>query len=102
MSWSNSLGKQLSFVYDVADLYKTELTIPVAFEVTAGGEQNIEKRVRQLFRERLKQMKLLQRILPDLDTMLQIDDNQPEADIFDLDKGLPATLWDEVEEGENW
>ncbi len=25
-------GKQLSFVYDIADLYKTETTIPVAFE----------------------------------------------------------------------
>ena len=29
-------GKMLSFVYDVADLYKTETTIPVAFRVTAS------------------------------------------------------------------
>ena len=26
------IGKQLSFVYDIADLYKTELSIPIAFE----------------------------------------------------------------------
>lgn len=40
-------GKQLSFVYDVADLYKTELTIPAAFETVAYGEDKIEERVRR-------------------------------------------------------
>ena len=30
-------GKMLSFVYDIADLYKSKLTIPVAFRVVAAG-----------------------------------------------------------------
>lgn len=35
-------GKQLSFVYDVADLYKTELTVPLAFRLTAKSTQNLK------------------------------------------------------------
>lgn len=31
-------GKQLSFVYDIADLYKAETTIPAAFEVVKKAE----------------------------------------------------------------
>ena len=30
-------AKQLSFVYDIADLYKAEITIPIAFQVAAGS-----------------------------------------------------------------
>lgn len=36
-------GKQLSFVYDIADLYKTEITIPTAFQVVS--ESSIESRI---------------------------------------------------------
>ena len=39
-------GKQLSFVYDIADLYKTETTIPAAFEAVAkGGDVHKDLRV---------------------------------------------------------
>ena len=30
-------GKQLSFVYDIADLYKVDMTIPLAFRIAAEG-----------------------------------------------------------------
>jgi len=71
-------GKQLSFVYDVADLYKTEISIPAAFEVVASGENDIEKRVRQKIRLLFKETKLLQRILPDIDKLLTLDDLPPQ------------------------
>ena len=34
------------FVYDVADLYKTEVTIPAAFRAAAEGLDGLERRVR--------------------------------------------------------
>ncbi|MCZ7543317.1 MAG: type I-E CRISPR-associated endonuclease Cas1e [Anaerolineae bacterium] len=33
-------GKQLSFVYDIADLYKVPMTIPLAFQVVAESTEN--------------------------------------------------------------
>jgi CRISP-associated protein Cas1 len=85
-------GLQLSFVYDVADLYKTELTIPIAFEMTAQGTDKLEARVRQRCRERFKETKLLSRILPDIDALLQIVvDVQDDA--HDQDGALPGALW---------
>jgi CRISPR-associated protein Cas1 len=89
-------GKQLSFVYDIADLYKTEITIPVAFEVVANGTEQVESRTRQLCRTRFKETRLLQRILPDIDELLQIGD-EDEADdmVFDSDGALPGPLWDD-------
>lgn len=89
-------GKLLSFVYDVADLYKTEISIPVAFEVVALGEENIEQRVRQRMRQQLKDTKVLQRILPDIDALLHLGDapDNDESD-YDADGALPSPLWDE-------
>ncbi|MDQ3814695.1 MAG: type I-E CRISPR-associated endonuclease Cas1e, partial [Armatimonadota bacterium] len=39
-------GKQLSFVYDIADLYKVELTIPIAFTIAADKPAELERTVR--------------------------------------------------------
>src|SRR5947199_7902589 len=39
-------GKMLSFVYDVADLYKTEVTIPVALRAATEEKGSLERRVR--------------------------------------------------------
>lgn len=85
-------GLQLSFVYDIADLYKTMCTIPLAFQTVADGPQDVEKRVRQLCRDRFQDIKLLSRILPDIDTLLgaQADENFAG----DEDLGRPEPLWD--------
>ena len=37
-------GKQLSFVYDIADLYKTELAVPIAFRLAATEHDQLERR----------------------------------------------------------
>ncbi len=99
-------GKQLSFVYDIADLYKTELSIPIAFESAALSSANIDKRVRRSCREAFKEAKLLQRLLPDIDDLLDMRE-EPEPD-YDADSALPGPLIDDVdwdalfEEGESW
>lgn len=99
-------GKQLSFVYDVADLYKTEFTIPAAFQTVALGQDDVEKRIRTRLREMFKKEKLLQRILPDIDTLLDLTESQD--DVYDADAALPAPLWDDIlvyeseSEGNEW
>lgn len=85
-------GRMLSFVYDIADLYKTEISIPAAFETVAESEERTESRVRALCRERFKQARLLQRILPDIDHLLDIPENVEES--FALDP--PSELWKEL------
>ena len=64
-------GKPLSFVYDVADIYKFETVVPAAFAVAAkstGG--NDERIVRQACRDMFRKTKLLERIIPDIEDML--------------------------------
>jgi CRISPR-associated protein Cas1 len=85
-------GRMLSFVYDIADLYKTELTIPAAFEVVAESEEKTESRVRALCRQRFKESQLLQRILPDIDQLLEIPEDVENS--FALDP--PSALWKEL------
>jgi CRISPR-associated protein Cas1 len=59
-------GHQLSFVYDLADLYKLDLALPVAFEQAAQGPLNLERRVRQALRDRFAQTRFLGRVADDL------------------------------------
>jgi CRISPR-associated protein Cas1 len=93
-------GKQLSFVYDIADLYKAEITIPLAFREAAEGPLQLEKRVRQACRQAFKEARLLDRILPDIDRILQIEDLPPDAgDDPDSDPAAPGPWWDPPEEG---
>jgi len=72
-------GKMLSFIYDIADLYKTETTIPVAFKIAAQGPQNIEKMVRMECRQAFYDFKLMERILPDVAEVLSVSDDLGES-----------------------
>jgi CRISP-associated protein Cas1 len=64
-------GKPLSFVYDVADIYKFDTVVPVAFKVAASEPaSNPERAVRLGCRDVFRQTKLLDRIIPDIEEML--------------------------------
>lgn len=94
-------GKQLSFVYDVADLYKAEITIPLAFKLVAESKERVEVRTRAACREKFRETKLLERILPDIDALLQVDPQEVEqVGDYDNDPALPGPLWDDDEEEE--
>jgi len=56
-------GKPLSFVYDVADIYKFETVVPVAFKIAAKGTQNPEQQVRLACRDVFRESRLLERII---------------------------------------
>ena len=71
-------GKPLSFVYDVADVYKFETVVPVAFKVAASKPPgNPERAVRLACRDIFRQTRLLERIIPDIETMLAAGEIAP-------------------------
>ncbi|MGD1011153.1 MAG: type I-E CRISPR-associated endonuclease Cas1e [Acidimicrobiales bacterium] len=63
-------GHPLSFVYDVADLYKTVTSIPAAFEISAEGSEDLARRVRGRVREHIYEEKILDRAVSDIQRLL--------------------------------
>lgn len=82
-------GKQLSFVYDIADLYKAETTIPVAFEAVKKGD-DISRNVRISCRDVFARARLLSRIADDISFILR-SKTEEQAD----NAVLPGDLWEE-------
>jgi CRISPR-associated protein Cas1 len=101
-------GRMLSFVYDIADLYKTEVAVPIAFRTVAESDQEVDARTRTACREYFYRQRILQRIVPDIAAVLA--DTAQEASQLDIasDAGqlVPAWLWDdqagEIEGGVNY
>ncbi|WP_110945766.1 type I-E CRISPR-associated endonuclease Cas1e [Streptomyces avicenniae] len=83
-------GNQQAFVYDVADLYKAQLTIPLAFSLHAST--NPEAQARRSFRDGLRLFKLLPRIVADIQQLL---DPAGDYEIEDPDEQL-VDLWDPI------
>jgi CRISPR-associated protein Cas1 len=64
-------GKPLSFVYDIADIYKFDTVVHVAFKVAANQPSgNPERAVRLGCRDIFRQTRLLDRIIPDIEDIL--------------------------------
>ncbi len=63
-------GKPLSFVYDVADVYKFDTVVPLAFRIAAGQPHNPEQQVRIACRDVFRKSRLLERIIPGIEDML--------------------------------
>lgn len=81
-------GTTHAFVYDIADLYKAELTIPLAFSLHASGQPDSD--ARRAFRSGLSLYRLMPRIVGDVQQLLDPDagvavpDETPEV----------VNLWD--------
>jgi len=63
-------GKPQSFVYDIADIYKFETVVPVAFRIAARFTGQPEREVRLACRDVFRQSKLLHRIIPGIEEIL--------------------------------
>lgn len=91
-------GTATSFVHDIADLYKADYTIPLAFELTAQGLTS-ERDARTALRDRVAEHRLLTRIIHDVKELLAPPDTE-------LPEGETNQLWDEycgsVDGGVNW
>jgi CRISP-associated protein Cas1 len=101
-------GKMLSFVYDIADLYKANLTVPIAFEAVSESVDNLERKVRLACRDRFVSERLLEKIIPDVQNALMVKAGESgyENESFDFDAATPGSLWDpkfgDVEGGCNY
>lgn len=80
-------GHDLSLVYDVADLYKADTTIPIAFEVAASVEEgeDIGRITRLKVRDAFVDGKIMQTIVKDLQYLMEVDeDDQISTEIISL------------------
>jgi len=87
-------GHERSFVYDIADLYKAEVTIPVAFDVAASDSADIGADTRRAVRDRVHDGTILERCVSDIRNLIltpyasgPIDEDPPDTDA--------VNLWDE-------
>jgi CRISPR-associated protein Cas1 len=72
-------GKPQSFVYDVADIFKFETVVPVAFKVAAKKPQEPDREVRLACRDMFRQTNLLERIIPTIEEVLEAGEIAPPA-----------------------
>jgi CRISPR-associated protein Cas1 len=87
-------GKPLSFVYDIADLFKFETVVPVAFSIAAKKPADPEGMVRRACRDSFRETKLLRNIIPTIEEILAAGGISPPEDAPDaLQPAIP------VEEG---
>ncbi|WP_280985032.1 type I-E CRISPR-associated endonuclease Cas1e [Coriobacterium glomerans] len=66
-------GHEKSFVYDVADLYKAELSIPVAFATVAESPEDVGSATRRNFRDAVYDLALMKRMVRDIKALLSVD-----------------------------
>jgi len=61
----------LPFVFDIADLYKAETSLPAAFQTVAINPRCTEREVLQMLKQRIEEQRLLQRIPKDIEELLR-------------------------------
>lgn len=91
-------GTDRSFVYDVADLYKAEISIPAAFDAVAAQQGSPSIEVRRRIRDQVVSHRLMPRMVRDLKALFDVPD-----DVLVSDAEL--MLWSELEviaSGVNW
>lgn len=90
-------GNSWSFVYDVADLYKAEITIPAAFEVVAGYTEGMDigSVTRRAVHDRIRSEKVMERVVRDIQRLL-VPEELPE-EMLELDV---VGLWNEQGEAQ--
>ena len=80
-------GHDLSFVYDVADLYKAETSIPVAFDVAASAPPDVGAATRHAMRDSFHGSHLAERCVNDVTSLLGLDVEEESDDSV-------VQLWD--------
>ena len=70
-------GKPLAFVYDIADLFKFDTVVPVAFQIAAKGTHQPDKDVRIACRDTFRRTRLLKKIIPTIEEILAAGEIKP-------------------------
>lgn len=80
-----------SFVYDIADLYKVDITIPLAFDLVAQQVDDVSVAARRGIRDRMKDGKFMQRCVKDIRSLLLTPD-EAESDSPEVED-ITTQLW---------
>lgn len=88
-------GHERSFVYDIADLYKADISIPIAFEVAAQEPEDIGTVTRRAVRDAIADGRILERMVKDIrDLLLGIAEDGSLQDVEEIDTNI-VQLWDD-------
>lgn len=93
------VGHECSFAYDIADLYKAETTIPIAFEMAARVRDEFNNKtpsdfsgmVRRRLRDEIVKLRLLERMVHDIKYLLSDDET-------DTEEQNAVYLWDNIKD----
>ena len=80
------VGHEFSFAYDIADLYKAEITIPIAFQLASEELPDLPNIVRRKVRDEFVKTDILERMVHDIKYLLN---DTEEGD------GISIALWDD-------
>lgn len=72
-------GKALSFVYDIADIFKFDTVVPIAFKIAAKEPVNPDREVRIACRDTFREHKKLAKIIPTIDEVLKAGEIDPPS-----------------------
>ncbi len=83
-------GKPLSFVYDIADIFKFDTVVPLAFKIAAKQPVNPDREVRLACRDVFRSSKILEKIIPTIEEVLGAGDiTPPEAPPESVPPAIP-------------
>lgn len=92
-------GHDRSFVYDISDLYKAELSIPIAFEMATKESEDIGAATRKAVRDAVKDGKIMDRIVADIRKLLLDPEEYNTDDLSDDTHRLWDNKMGEMEAG---
>ncbi|WP_366181316.1 type I-E CRISPR-associated endonuclease Cas1e [Actinomyces timonensis] len=101
-------GHERSFVYDMADLYKAETTIPIAFDVVAEGMTDVTATTRRRVRDKVFELRIIERTVRDIYQLLEVgqadDLSVNVVSLWDYQRGVinGGANYAEVEEAGGW
>lgn len=77
-------GHERSFVYDIADLYKADVTIPIAFDVVAEGMEDVTGTTRRRVRDEIFRARVIERTVADIYDLLQVEEQDLTTNVVSL------------------
>ncbi len=70
-------GKPLSFVYDIADIFKFDSVVPIAFRIAGKRPHNPDREVRLACRDIFRSSHILEKIIPTIEEVLAAGEIKP-------------------------
>ncbi len=87
-------GHVRSFVFDIADLYKAEIAVPVAFEIAAQQPEDLPAETRRAVRDAVHDGAILRRCAKDIQSLLLPDEGDDDSTEWEFEDADVVSLWD--------